>query len=144
MTENQLDIFAEIAPPEVAQYVPGSLWQCDFFVPQHVEHIQGEGSSKAELLAAYTGQHWVGGFRMSMSEAGKLLYALEIMPGAVMMQHGCRLPLPSNPITGLTRPGVLADAAMTLAHAMTGYEDERLMPLMQALDEFRRREVVRL
>lgn len=145
MTETQLDIFAEIAPPEVAQHIPADLYRSEYWIPQHEEFIQDHtGFAECTLLAAFTGACWVGGFRMVCHENGRLVHALEIMPGGVIVVPGCRLPVPKDPITSITRPGVLADAAQTLAHAMTGYEDLRLVPLMEALDEYRRREVVRI
>lgn len=145
MTESQLDIFAEIAPAEIADYHPGSPWRrASWSVQYHEMVIDPSGFCTVKLMAAWTGQHWVGGFLMVAHQEDKLLYVLEIMPGAVIMQPGVQLPLRKQPITALVRPAAMADAAHALAHAMTGYYDDRFIPVMQALDDYRRREVVRL
>lgn len=146
MTASQMDIFAELCPQAIAKYYPGGPYRSEcWWQPENDVVIQPQaGIGHAKLMAAWTGKQWVSGFLMTAYVDEKLLHIIEIMPGAVIWQRGCRLQVPNKPITGLTRPGVLADAAHTLAIAMAGFEDERLRPLMNALDEYRRREVVRL
>lgn len=145
MSEIQMDIFAEIAPAEIAEYYPGSPWCSARWAPQfHEIVVDPSGFCTVKLMAAWTGEYWVGGFLMTAHHDNKLLYVLEIMPGAVIIQPGVTLPVRKEPITAPVRPAVMADAAHALAHAMTGYYDDRFIPVMQALDDYRRREVVRL
>ncbi len=100
MTDNQLDIFAEIVPPgDAARFYPGDQWRSQSWEPQHQETILDQGGfARATLMCAWTGEQWVGGFLMTAEESGKVVYVLEIRPGGKIMSPRCTLPLPNSPI----------------------------------------------
>lgn len=95
-----LDLFADIAPPEAAKYCAGHDYQNPFWATQR-RHLIGTDESGIELLAAYTGQHWVGGFRYFKLDGRKLQFCFELMPGEVKIfsQRGW-LTWPDDAIVG--------------------------------------------
>lgn len=125
------DLFADIAPPEVAKFNQGvAFYMSPFYATQRTEQI-GNDQKYCELRAAFDGEKWYGGFFIFVKQDEKLVIALELMCGEVKkFLHAdtwdCRWDWPDHPISGMDINHVFSNAALAAYKIMSCYVGGRI------------------
>lgn len=121
------DLFADIAPPEVAKFNQGvPLYMSPFYATQRTERI-GNDESYCELRAAFDGKKWQGGFLIFMKQDQKLVIALELMCGEIKHAHNAgQWDWPDHPICGDNINHVFTNAALAVQKMMFCYVGSRI------------------